>query len=109
MTTIKHDKVFGGRFLAWFSALSVLGLTSTMLILLCIRHWLLILILPGALLTMVLVAFTCHRFISRRYKCGACGSVLPLPKKEKGKAFVYRFYCEHCDILWETGLKEVED
>ena len=49
-----------------------------------------------------------HRILSG-FKCRDCGKPLPLPRRERGKTFEARYYCQHCNIVWETGVKESDD
>jgi predicted RNA-binding Zn-ribbon protein involved in translation (DUF1610 family) len=56
-----------------------------------------------------IIVFVTHRCVLLNYRCPDCGARLALPKRERGRLFEVRYFCQHCDIVWETGVRECED
>ena len=50
------------------------------------------------------------RLLLRSYHCPSCGQKIPSPTIQHRKADdPIRYYCQKCDIEWDTGLKEAGD
>jgi hypothetical protein len=43
-----------------------------------------------------------------RYRCPECKTHLPLRKTKARSNFEYRFYCQKCNIIWKTGVHDVD-
>jgi hypothetical protein len=113
MSAMRYDRLFGWRCARWFFILTfvtLLGLPFTVDYLRSRQSiWALLSIILVMALSVPLVAFVIYRGLLSRYRCAECGALLPYPNKERGKRFELRYYCAHCDIIWETGVKESND
>jgi hypothetical protein len=113
MSATRYDRLFGRRFALWFFVLTFVTLLGVPFTVDHLRSqqstWALLLIIPTMALPVLLIAFILYRGLLSRYRCAECGALLPYPKKERGKRLEFRYYCAHCDIIWETGLKESND
>ena len=67
------------------------------------------LILVSLILPVPLICILVCGLLFCRYRCGECGATLPLPRKKPGRLLAFRFYCGHCDIMWDKGMTELED
>lgn len=113
MPTIRHDKTFGKRVFRW---MALLALACFIVVPIAIEYLrsrisshMAFMILGVFIAPVLIVAFVTNHFVLRSYRCPECGASLALPKRERGKPFEVRYFCQHCDIIWATGVREIED
>lgn len=58
----------------------------------------------GAFGTVALVGLLFQELRFRRHRCPDCGARLPYPELPPGARIEY--YCERCDVLWDSGFVE---
>ena len=56
---------------------------------------------------MVAVLAVLHNRVLGHYRCPQCRVELPR-HRDAARRDEYLFYCQNCDVLWRTGLREGE-
>lgn len=59
------------------------------------------------IVVMVVVLAVLHHRVLGHYRCPQCQAELPR-HKDPARPAEYLFYCQKCDVLWKTGLREGE-
>ena len=54
-----------------------------------------------------LVGFVRQQRLSSRYHCPECGALLPYSTDGTDKRI--QFHCNHCNVVWDSGMMEGND
>ena len=109
MSTTRHDERFAHRNLSILLGCFAGGLITLPLVLPFWRShpgWLGLLALCTPAICIAVVGLLLGYHVHRRYRCRECGGLATLLPTPAGKPLEYRYHCQRCDIIWETGVTE---
>ena len=112
MPKTQQDTLFAKRLTRWFAVLATACFIVVPLAVGFLRSrqaGSLLLLMIVFIAPVLLMAFVIQWRVFARYKCPACGALLPMPQRERGRLFEASYYCQGCDIIWETGVRESND